>query len=82
LERNSPVPLAGTAEPSAKVTIGFPGWSRLVSTSTGGTWSTELPAYVARNLPVGTISVSAVATDRAGNISSPSQRLVRVLSVD
>ncbi len=82
LERNSPVPLAGTAEPSAKVTIGFPGWSRLVSTSTGGTWSTELPAYVARSLPVGTISVSAVATDRAGNISSPSQRLVRVLSVD
>jgi hypothetical protein len=63
--------IRGTAEPNSTVTVSLgAGRTVMVTTDATGNWSYAVPA--AMPLGDGPVTVSAVATDRAGNASAPS----------
>jgi sialate O-acetylesterase len=51
LQRNTPVPVFGTATPGASITVTFNGQSVSATTAANGTWRVNLAAMAARNIP-------------------------------
>jgi hypothetical protein len=77
-ERLAPLAVFGLAEPSAKVLLNVNGWSRSATASLTGAWSLAVPTSVLDALPIGPVPVSAQATDRSGNTSQTTTRVVSV----
>jgi hypothetical protein len=73
-ERGGSVTLTGSAEPSASVALSVANWSKTVTASSTGTWSASLTSTAAKQLPLDTLQLQVIATDRAGNVSPAATR--------
>jgi len=58
LQRGMPVPVTGTAEPGATVTVGFQGRSVSTVVASGGAWRVDLPSMDASAAP-GTLTIAS-----------------------
>jgi hypothetical protein len=73
--------ITGTAEANATVALSLGGNTRTVTATAGGTWSYTLVAADITAMGEGTETISATATDTAGNVSAAATRVITVDTV-
>ncbi|MCW2400089.1 putative Ig domain-containing protein [Sphingobium sp. B2D3C] len=75
-ETQAPVSVSGTAEAGTSITVTWGTTSKTVTTAANGTWTAS---FAANELPAdGAYTVTAKATDAAGNISATGSRPVTI----
>ncbi len=84
-ERTAGLPIQGTVEPGATVTIRVAetNWSTTIpaSQTASGTWSFTLPAAALPEGAARTATITATATDAQGNTSLPQERSIAIDTV-
>ena len=81
-ERSAGLPIEGTVEPGATVTLRVveTGWTTTIpaSQTQGGTWNFTLPAAALPQGAAQTATISATATDAQGNTTLPQERSIAI----
>ena len=80
-EHNAALAIVGTTEPGAGVVVTINNVDYSATVAGDGSWRATIPADVVAGLADGRYSVTATATDSAGNIGSSSQPLTVIASV-
>ena len=84
-ERSAGLPVQGTVEPGATVTLRVveTGWTTTIpaSQTQGGTWTFTLPAAALPQGAAQTATITATATDAQGNTTLPQERSIAIDTV-
>lgn len=75
IEHGQPLTLNGTAETGATVVVTLNGVDYPATSDAQGNWSVTVPADAVNNLADGAYTLSAAATDAAGNVAEATQPL-------